>query len=203
MPNTIFGHQHMLSRNEKNKSTIEHLSFAWLERDATASAIGDGSLILLWANRSMISLIHDYRDVLILNGSIAINPADNQVKLVNFVQECGTNSSTLLLPDRATGHFIVQGRLVSRNEGRHFVGLQIRSTADFKPHHADLSIAFGLTKMEHWVLLKMLDGRMADQISSTEGTSIGTVRTHIRHIYEKMHVTSREGLFSAVSPYRL
>lgn len=193
----------MPSRDEKNKLSIEELSFAWLERDSTASAIVDGSLVLLWANRSMISLVHAHRDIMMLNGSIAINPADNQVKLLNFVQECGTNPSTLLLSDRATGHFVVQGRLVSRNESRHFVGLQIRSTADFKLNYTDLSIAFGLTKMEHWVLLKMLDGRMADQISSTEGTSIGTVRTHIRHIYEKMHVTSREGLFSAVSPYRI
>ncbi|HLL58488.1 MAG TPA: helix-turn-helix transcriptional regulator [Allosphingosinicella sp.] len=62
---------------------------------------------------------------------------------------------------------------------------------------------FRLTASEHRILMLMLDGLTADELSQRLGSSLDTVRTHIRNIYGKLKVTSREGMFSRLRPYRV
>ena len=69
--------------------------------------------------------------------------------------------------------------------------------------YADLDMVFGLTRTEHRVLLDLLDGRDAVGLSELRGTSVETARTHIRRIYEKMAVGSREELCRRAAPFRL
>jgi DNA-binding CsgD family transcriptional regulator len=63
-----------------------------------------------------------------------------------------------------------------------------------------LDKVFRLTASEHRILMLMLDGLTAEELSQRLGSSLDTVRTHIRNIYGKLKVTSREGLFSRLRP---
>lgn len=47
-----------------------------------------------------------------------------------------------------------------------------------------------LTDKEHQVLRRLVDGNSYKQIASVLSISIETVRTHIKHIYTKLHVRS-------------
>ncbi len=49
----------------------------------------------------------------------------------------------------------------------------------------------GLTPREREILALLAEGRRYREISERLGVSMETVRTHIRHIYEKLHVHSR------------
>jgi len=49
----------------------------------------------------------------------------------------------------------------------------------------------------------MLNGNTAAAIAANSNISIDTVRTHIRHIYSKIGVASREGMFRQLRPYRI
>jgi DNA-binding CsgD family transcriptional regulator len=48
-----------------------------------------------------------------------------------------------------------------------------------------------------------MDGAGADAIARDVGVGIETVRTHIRRIYNKLGIGSREELFARLSPFRL
>jgi DNA-binding NarL/FixJ family response regulator len=48
-----------------------------------------------------------------------------------------------------------------------------------------------LTKREQEILALLSKGALYKEISDTLGISVTTVRTHLKHIYEKLHVQSR------------
>jgi DNA-binding CsgD family transcriptional regulator len=93
---------------------------------------------------------------------------------------------------------------VHRDSERRYLGIVFyRSGSEFKARYADLEKVFQLTAAEHRVLLKLLDGQTADEIAELLRVSIETTRSHIRQIYLKLSVTSREGMFSRLRPYRI
>lgn len=71
------------------------------------------------------------------------------------------------------------------------------------PVHARFRQIYGLTYAEDRVLLQLLSGRVASDIAQADGGSLETVRAHIKAIYAKMDVCSREGLFHAAGRFRL
>lgn len=62
----------------------------------------------------------------------------------------------------------------------------------------DLADRCGLTARELEVLVPLVRGRSAASIASSLGMSTETARTHIRHIYQKTDIHSREELMDAV-----
>lgn len=56
----------------------------------------------------------------------------------------------------------------------------------------------GLTARELDVLVPLVRGRSAASIASALGMSTETARTHIRHIYQKTGIHSREELMDAI-----
>jgi DNA-binding CsgD family transcriptional regulator len=65
---------------------------------------------------------------------------------------------------------------------------------------ADLKRLWDLSVGEVRILAMTFQGLTVQEISSEADISIDTVRTHIRHIYAKVGVSSREGLFAVLSP---
>ena len=57
--------------------------------------------------------------------------------------------------------------------------------------HTGKTILKRLSKREHVVLMLLVRGLQYKEIAHQLGISIGTVRTHIVRIYEKLHVNSR------------
>ncbi|MFN4295763.1 MAG: helix-turn-helix transcriptional regulator [Brevundimonas sp.] len=68
--------------------------------------------------------------------------------------------------------------------------------ADFAPY-------FDLTRSEAAIVRRLVDGQTPAAAAVELGLSIETVRTHIRRIYNKMGVSSREQLFAAVASFRI
>jgi DNA-binding NarL/FixJ family response regulator len=59
------------------------------------------------------------------------------------------------------------------------------------PHHAESSKLDPLTSREHEILVLLAKGYRYREIADRLAISLDTVRTHIRHIYDKLHVRSR------------
>lgn len=68
--------------------------------------------------------------------------------------------------------------------------------ADFAPH-------FDLTRSEAVVVKRLVAGQPASVVAEELGLSIETVRTHIRRIYNKLEISSREQLFAIAGQFRL
>lgn len=67
----------------------------------------------------------------------------------------------------------------------------------------DVGVVFGLTPSESRILNGLVEGRRADDLAEDLRVSIETIRTHIRRIYNKLDVSSREQLIAKVCAYRV
>lgn len=110
-------------------------------------------------------------------------------------------TQTVILPDqRSGGHAIVTSVGVCRNS----VGVAVRLASDsYKAKYADFAKAFALTPCEVHVIEMQMCGATPQEVSRELGVSIHTVRTHIRHCYDKLGVSNREELWQKLSPFRI
>ncbi|MEO7466688.1 MAG: helix-turn-helix transcriptional regulator [Sphingobium limneticum] len=110
------------------------------------------------------------------------------------------NSGTVSDLDRSTRYALVVQRLSSPDKAL-VCGISYRRVDQMR--YADLKSIFILTKAEDKILRQLLQGMVADHIAEENATSLDTVRSHIRSIYSKLGVSSREALFNRVSLYRI
>jgi DNA-binding CsgD family transcriptional regulator len=66
---------------------------------------------------------------------------------------------------------------------------------------SDLKVIYGLSGAELRILSDLVDGKTLSASAVTSGTSVYTVRTHLRNIYQKLRVSNREAMFNLLAPY--
>lgn len=68
---------------------------------------------------------------------------------------------------------------------------------------AGLQATFGLTKTETSIVKRLLGGSGAECIAAETSVTLDTIRTHIRRVYLKLGVRSREQLFARLLQFRV
>lgn len=192
------------ARSEADAQEAGELALAWIEHDVMPRVIVDHDLTLLWANVAARSLLAARRDIEERGGALAMVDRSSQAALVRFVtaSEVSISSWSHKRAD-GDGHLLFRAQRIDWRGGGMFGIAFYGSGSDFQARYADLDIIFGLTPTEHRVLLDMLEGFEADRLADIHAVSIDTIRTHIRNIYAKLQVHSREGLFHRLRPYRI
>ncbi|MBX3561921.1 MAG: helix-turn-helix transcriptional regulator [Sphingomonas sp.] len=182
------------------------LALAWMECEEQPRLICTDDLLLVWANAAARTEFAQGTDLELKDGLLVVHERAHQAELAAFVKQCDGAISTLALSTRdGDGHLLLRARRIAAESGETGrVGLTfLRSGAGFRPHYADLERAFQLTPAEHRILLNMADGLNAEAIAEAKDLSIETVRSHIRSLYNKMGVASREAMFARIRPFRL
>lgn len=179
----------------------DELVLHWFDIDQVPRLIVDRSLAIQWLNVSAERQLMQRRG-LARRGDylVAVNPA-HQVQLLALLAGCGDEAETLCLrsedPD-AQLLICVQPLPTER------FGLVLRRSGDeFKPRYADFQAVFQLTPGEIRVLLQLADGHSASQVAARLGVSTETVRTHIKNLYAKLGVKSREALLSRIRAFQI
>ena len=185
-------------------SAAAALALAWIEHDLMPRTIVADDLAILWSNVAGRSLLAQKRDLEERNGILATVERSRQPALARFVTTSEVAISTWAFKrSDGDGHLLFRAQRIDwRGGGMFGVGF-FGSGSEFHIRYADLDTAFGLTPAEHRVLLDLLEGFEADRLSEIHAVSIETTRTHIRNIYAKLQVRSREGLFHRLRPYRI
>ncbi|PSJ43252.1 hypothetical protein C7I55_02420 [Sphingomonas deserti] len=182
----------------------ESLALRWLALEETARLLVTNTLELLWANGAARCAFDAATDLALRDGVLVTAQRTAQAALARFVEHCGGSVSTLCLPcENGSGHLLLRGRRLGPDPQGGCVGISFHRSVDHVAHFADIETAFQLTRSEERVLQKMLDGMTADEIASDIRLSIETIRSHIRNIYVKVGVTSREGLFARLRAFRI
>jgi DNA-binding CsgD family transcriptional regulator len=82
------------------------------------------------------------------------------------------------------------------------IALQFRDLRrPFEIDCADLEPLFSVTRAEQKTLVLILHGRSVTEIAAELEKSVLTVRTHVKRLYAKLGVQSREQLFARVGPF--
>ena len=184
--------------------TLGALALAWLDYDLKPRLIVSGDLLILWPNTAARSALASRRDLENRLGALAMVNPSQQDALAGFLAKAGAvTTSWCAERGDGDGHLIVRAQRIDWLDGG-VLGIGFFGTgSDFSLGYANLAEIFGLTPAEHVVLIDLLDGRAAEAIATHRTVSVETTRSHIRKIYAKLGVNSRELLFRRCQAFRL
>ena len=178
----------------------EVLALQWLAAESAAKFLVDAELRLLWANPVACAWLEE-RDCVTLKCEQLWLP-NSQAELKHLLTNAEEANQGFCAPiEGSSAHVILCAKRVGA-VGQPRFGLTGRRTDDIRNSQIfGIAEIFGLTHKEMDVLRLMLAGLTAADIAAQHGNSIETIRTHIRRLYAKLDVNSREGLFTAVRPF--
>lgn len=177
------------------------LALKWLDRDPSARLLIDSSLKVRWANAAAKTWLSASSSISLVEGRLCAGRASPHLR--TLVDRVSKEPETICIPTGdAEEQTILCARLVGADDGAPIFGLTMRRSDDVEggPPKGALE-AFGLTATEGKVLRLLLSGATAHEAAAQMHVSIETVRTHIRHLYAKTGVNSREGLFTRFRPF--
>jgi DNA-binding CsgD family transcriptional regulator len=180
------------------------LAMSWLEVVERPLVIVNAQLRMLWCNPAFDALIEAQNLLNLVEGFLSATTPSAHEKLQGLLRDGESNSIALLEESDGDGHLLVRASRIPAAAGSDddAFGLRIFRTAeDVGLNHLQLAAVFGLTPGETRVLAAMLGGLTADDIARELAISVETVRSHIRRIYDKIGVSSREGLFSRLRQF--
>lgn len=181
---------------------IGALARSWLEHGDSAHMMLSEQLAILWANAAALSALAEGRDVENRCGILSTINGALQPLLHAFVVNSSPSITSWSIP-RIDG----DGRLIFRAQripgGERVYGVTFfGSGSEFQLRFLELEQVFHLTRSEHRVLMELANGHEAEPIARMLNVSVETTRSHIRSIYRKLNVRSREALFYRMQPYR-
>lgn len=193
-----------MGRSASDEDSIGALLSNWLDQEWEARFLLDERLRVLWHNQVAGNWLERPHCPLKLEGeALAARDAGLHCRFQSLFSGESAAVRTLSLSDSVSDKEIL---FCARQVGGpgispHF-GLSVRSTCSSQAHElVGLQEAFHLTPSEEAVLKKMVRGDTVDRIARASKISPETVRTHVRRAYSKMSVSSREEMFSRITPF--
>jgi DNA-binding CsgD family transcriptional regulator len=182
------------------------LAMRWLQVVERPLVIVNAQLRVVWANPAFDALIEAQNLLNLVEGFLSATTASAHEKLQGLIRAGESDSIALLEESDGDGHLLIRASRIpaaaAAAADEDAFGLRIFRTAeDVGLNHLQLAAVFGLTPGETRVLASMLGGLTADDIGRELAISVETVRSHIRRIYDKIGVSSREGLFSRLRQF--
>jgi DNA-binding CsgD family transcriptional regulator len=167
----------------------------WFETAFNPSIILDDDLNTLEINQKGRELLSDNRGLFLRGALLCAKDRKTTLQLEHFVAGIQADQiGTLTVLD----FLIIGKRLIEGGP----IALQFRDLRrPFQIDCADLEPVFSVTRAEHKTLLLILNGRSVTEIAAELEKSVLTVRTHVKRLYAKLGVQSREQLFARVGPY--
>lgn len=185
---------------------LNEVAKKWLEQVAVPLFLVSADLRVTWVNTSGRGLMNQLKLRIDSFGAIRGNDPQTDAKVQNakrqlrlMIADHGKwkdGTMTLSLPDFSGGQ--AQLYALSSN-GMALLGCAVTTASSEAKDLSALLARYGLTTTEKKVVGMMAQGATASEIARTNGSSLLTVRTHIKRIYAKMGVHSREKMFARIS----
>jgi DNA-binding CsgD family transcriptional regulator len=183
---------------------VQHALAQWIEGEGRARVLVDEGLKVFWMNPAAERLMGRPNSVLIRNGHIRSRENRFDRELRALIQDANGQVSVLCVHDAKTGENLLLSAIRLASPFDDFVGLTVSdATEDYRFRLADLHSAFGLTQTEVRVASRLLGGRTAEETAQDFGVALETVRTHIKRVYAKLGVCSREAFFHKLAPFMI
>jgi DNA-binding CsgD family transcriptional regulator len=162
----------------------------------------DGDLTAYWLNSSAEALMDKDDSLLHRNGRIVPRDRRLESEFRIFVTSATAAVSAQCISDVDTGGRILLTATRLPSPWEHLIGVTLQQAGDdLDIQMADLHQAFGFTRTEARVAYHLFCGRTADETAEDLEVSLDTVRTHIKHVYAKLEVSSREAFFHKLTPF--
>lgn len=190
----------------KYAGELRDAALTWLDSSTVARLIVNQAFEILWANKAArLSLTErefiEEQDGLFCMTRVAVTAAlqarlpelhDNDIVVHSF------NEGDL------RGLVVIIRQLPSQSTPEQLYGLELRWANEAESaRYSGYRAYYGVTHAEDRVLGQLLKGHNVESCAATLNITLDTVRSHIRQLYSKMNVSSREALFYAMAPFRV
>lgn len=183
----------------------DSLLLRWLAEENKARLIVNAALKLIWANRAGQKLLED--GILLKNDGQRITATSDELRIkIEQAVKSKTPESTILQQRDEVGNenILVRVKILQEAEDRVYFGLQVLCHALIPDGWLrSLSEHFQLTRKQSEILRHLIAGKSMAETAFAMAISIETARTHVRDVYAKLNVSSREELFARVRPFYL
>jgi DNA-binding CsgD family transcriptional regulator len=167
----------------------------WFETAFNPSIILDDDLNTIEINQKGRELLSDNRGLFLRGATLSAKDRKAGIQLERFVSGLAPGEVNAM----AVLDFLILGKRLIEDGP---VALQFRDLRNpFEIGCADLEPVFGVTPAEQRTLVLMLQGSSVTEIAAELEKSVLTVRTHVKRLYAKLSVQSREQLFARVGPF--
>lgn len=174
---------------------------AWCAGSRTPAIVVGLDCSILWCNVAAQSLLMDRSHFCVRADKLVCSDQAKESEFRAFIEHDDPDLGTWV-SQGAGSMLIVVRESIAGPKPR--LGLTFHLAAAEAPCvWADFGSVLGLTGSEARIAQKLIEGARADAIAGDIGICLETVRTHIRRIYNKLGISSREELFSQLSPFRL
>lgn len=177
----------------------------WEVLDGRARALLNAAGKLVDCGQLLRRMIGEDRDFRAVSGKIQPIDSRYHARFRRLHQPRTSGLMTEVIPMRhAEGHWICRSSTLESASGDCLFALTIqRASVDQPSEWIEFRHVFDLTITESQVLGECLRGLTPQAIADCHHLSINTVRTHFRHIYEKLGVNNMQDLQRKLSGYRL
>ena len=178
--------------------------WTWANTHRSPIVILAQDLTVLWENDAARTLIDDARHFVRSGGRMGCADKAQAASFQSFLSGLADASGVWACRAEDGSHLLVRADALSPSgAGRAAVLTLYPTGADRPSAWADLGQVFGLTAAEAGIAKRLVSGERAEAVADDLGISLETVRTHVRRIYNKLSISSREELFSMISPFRV
>jgi DNA-binding CsgD family transcriptional regulator len=188
------------------KQMPEAVAKDWLQRADLPLFLMTDDLRLVWSNASANALMTQYGLRVDPFGQIRSSSKDVTRKIESVQrqfqaaiarrQSWPCRTTTLVLTDFAGGVVRLYELMI---DGMVLFGCAVMSEDEGAKDMAARLAQYGLTNTERKIVAMLAGGATAIEIAQASGSSLLTVRTHIKRAYEKMEVNSREKMFARLT----
>jgi DNA-binding CsgD family transcriptional regulator len=175
----------------------------WLDADESARLIVDDQLRISWANGTARRWISERFPIAAVKERLCLG--DSTLMLRALLTRAALKPEGTCIPvANGTTHLIICARRIGAHGARSMFGIHVRRT-DRPPVEAPVGVAeaFRLTASEVRVLEQLCRGATAQETAVELSLSLETIRTHIKRLYQKVGVGSREALLSQLRPFMM
>jgi DNA-binding CsgD family transcriptional regulator len=157
---------------------------------------------VVWATSGAASLASGTTCINFANGQLAGQTRHSEALLRNMfvdAERAAPNAVELLISPKpsARPELFVRAQIYMA-AGARFTVFTIRNLAADVDELPDLKRLYGLTRAEQNVVGMMMQGKSVTEVAHGLHKSVLTVRSHLKHAYSKLNVSSKEQLFSTV-----
>lgn len=170
----------------------------WLSAGRHSRVIIDDQQRVLWHNPNFSDFLSRSRALKMDRDVIVLSNKREQTALADFMRSESEQQMVIWLSDGSgQPQAVLQGQRLQTPMVSMAFGLRIADGDDYlAADYHDFDKFFGLTRQEAAICRLKLQGKTVQDIVESEGKSNDTVRFHIRNIYRKVGVSSREELFA-------
>lgn len=188
----------------RNPVAAEAYLTSWTKGFAAPALIVSLDLQLMWTNPAAEALLSGPRDFMRVNGTLHYADKAQMQEFRSFLAKLEDEPRAWVYRRDDAAPLIVRAETVQP------AGLPLGAALIIYPASgtdkyiwSDFGKVFGLTPAEAGVVMRAVGGKRADVIAEDLSVTIETVRTHMRRVYLKLGIKSREELFAIVGPYRV